>query len=95
MKAGTRVSFGKIMAALALATATFAGVTTIAADGPQAIQNILRLIGVEKLTEEEAVRRLTPPPRLLEAPKPVKKAEPLRVVSRGGYSADLDDDIPF
>jgi hypothetical protein len=95
MNSGTRLNFGKVFATLAFTAATLAAVTTISADGPQAIANIMKLIGAEKLTEEDAVKRLTPPPKLLEGPKKQTKPSPPTVFTRRDFASDLDDDIPF
>lgn len=62
-----KLGFGKTFATLAFLTASIAGLTTISADGPQAIQNIMRILGVEKRTEDEAMKRLAPPQKLLTA----------------------------
>jgi hypothetical protein len=78
-----RVSFGKILACLGPVLAAVAGLTTISADGPNAVSNIITLISKDKETEDNALQRLAPPPKALPAPLP--PPEP----------AHLDDDIPF
>lgn len=96
LKSAKRFSLGKAMSTLVVVTATFAATTTISADGPQAIQNIMKILGIEKQTEDEAVKRLAPPP----APKLITASAEAKSRSQGGSfgrraSNHLDDDIPF
>jgi hypothetical protein len=97
-----RLSFGKMMAVLSCVVVGLSGVaanaTTIAAEGQTAITNIMRLIGVDKESEDAATLRLTPPQKALPAPP----APPIKTVSasrgkgpRWDTPPDLDDEIPF
>jgi hypothetical protein len=94
-----RLNLGKTMVVLAVVMAGLQGLanmTTIAAEGESAVASIMKLIGVDKETEETAVSRLAPPPKAL--PAPPSHARPrLAVPSRAPLRAvnDLDDDIPF
>lgn len=86
-----RLSFKKTMAVLAFILAGLSGISdtvTIAADAESAVVNIIKLIGIDKQTEDRAVQRLAPPPKALPAPvaKPSK---------RPTMADDLEDDIPF
>lgn len=91
---GHRISFAKTMALLAAVMATLGSTVTIAADGPNAVANIMRLIGEDKASEDAASQRLTPPPKAL--PSPAIKTQPHKekLVHRAA-AAELDDDIPF
>lgn len=100
-----RLSFAKVMSVLAVIT----GVTTIGADGPEALNNIttgvtsiMRLINKDKETEEDAVRRLAPPPKALPAPSAFTSESKPNKHKDGGSSgwnqeaaSSIDDDIPF
>jgi hypothetical protein len=93
-----RLNLGKAMAVLSMVLVGLASSTTIAADGPSAITHIMRLIGVDKESEDAAVSRLAPPPKAL--PAPSQKPPPVRVNARPAGSqarqtVDVDDDIPF
>jgi len=83
------------MLALSLVLSGLGSATTVAADGATAVSNIMKLIGMDKESEEEAVSRLSPPPKALPAPE--AKTETLRKVSSGWdvRKTNLDDDIPF
>jgi hypothetical protein len=88
-----RLSFSKAMLTLSVVLAAIGGVggmTTIAADGPNAIANIIQLIGIDKESEDAAALRLSAPLKALPAPepKPAAKRPP-------APPQDLDDDIPF
>lgn len=94
-----RLSFGKTMAVLSCVVVGLSGVaanaTIIAAEGQAAITNIMRLIGIDKESEDAATLRLTPPQKALPAP-PVKTVN----ASRGkgpqwDAPPDLDGEIPF
>jgi hypothetical protein len=91
-----RLNLGKAMLVLSVVMANLAGATTIAADGPVAVTHIMRLIGVDKESEEAALSRLAPPPKALPAPEkqPVapRKCTPAWDTPTKG---DLDDEIPF
>jgi hypothetical protein len=91
----SRMSFGKSMAILAAVLATMGSTVTIAAEGRNAVSQIIRLIGEDKETEDAAAQRLAPPPRAL--PAPLEKQRPVDVKPRSGLAqaADIDDDIPF
>lgn len=85
---GRRLNFGKAMAVLGLVMASVASTVTIAADGPEAVAsvaNIIKLIGIDKESEDAARQRLAPPPKALPAPR----AKPSKLAD------ELDDDIPF
>jgi hypothetical protein len=66
-----RLSFGKAMAVLSYVVLGLSGVasaTTIASEGQTAIANIMRLIGLDKESEDAATLRLAPPQKALPAP---------------------------
>ncbi|WP_279358920.1 hypothetical protein [Methylobacterium indicum] len=92
-----RSNITAMLGVLMYATTTVAAVTTIAADGKNAILQIMQLIGQDKESEDAANKRLTPPQKFL--PTPVKKIAPPvkqqpRQITAHRYD-DLDDDIPF
>ena len=89
---GRRLNFSTAMAILVTITATVAGATTIAADGKNAITNIMQLIGQDKQSEDEAAKRLSPPRKSLPPPKKNVMEKP---VLKRNPNYDLDDDIPF
>ena len=95
-----RLNLGKAMVVLSVVMAGLASVanaTTIAADGSAAVTAILKVIGIDKESEESALSRLAPPPKALPAPE--KKAATRRGVTPASWEApstsDLDDEIPF
>lgn len=67
-----RLGFGKSMAILAAVLAAMGRTVTIAAEGRNAVAQIIRLIGEDKETEDTAAQRLAPPPRALPSPHPSK-----------------------
>ncbi len=91
-----RLNLGKTMAVLSMVLVGLGSATTIAAEGPSAVTNIMRLIGVDKESEDAAVSRLAPPPKALPAPP---EKPPVRVNAAPAATQkrlpDLDDDIPF
>jgi hypothetical protein len=98
-----RLSFVKTFTVLSLILAGLGSATTVSADGPTAVTHIMRLIGLDRQTEEEAAHRLAPPPKALPAPvhphttKPLPPhlaaRRPIQPISPKG--GDLDDEIPF
>jgi hypothetical protein len=97
-----RLSFGKTMAVLSCVVvglpAVAANTTIIAAEGHTAITNIMRLIGVDKESEDAAALRLTPPQKALPAPPaPPVKAEsaPRGKEPQWDAPSDVGDEIPF
>lgn len=96
-----RLSFGKTMAVLSVVLAGLAASTTIAAEGPAAVNNIMKLIAADKETEDAARLRLAPPPKALPAPPQPQKPQRPAVRRTTGPSwdapkgGDLDDEIPF
>jgi hypothetical protein len=92
-----RLSLGKAMALLSMVMVGLASSTTIAADGPSAITHIMRLIGIDKESENAAVSRLAPPPKAL--PAPPQRPPPVHVNAQPAASQadrpELDDEIPF
>lgn len=106
--ANRRLGYGKTMALLTSVIVGMSAMTTVAADGPTAITNIMKLIGLDKQSEDAAALRLAPPQKALPAP-PAKPAAPERtppvrktpIATRGAPSwdappaSDLDDEIPF
>jgi hypothetical protein len=88
-----RMSFAKTLAILLTLTTSLAAVTTIAADGQSAIAHIMQLIGQDKETEDEAAKRLAPPPKALPAPQ--NNPASRRASVRHSATRDLDDEIPF
>jgi hypothetical protein len=88
-----RLNFSKAMLVLSVVLAGITGVggmITIAADGPNAVANIIRLIGVDKESEDAAALRLAAPPKALPAPSP-----PAPAPRQSSLTDELDDDIPF
>ena len=91
-----RLNLGKVMVVLSVVVAGLANATTIAAEGQAAITHIMRVVGIDKQSEDAALSRLAPPPKALPAPprKPApvqKQAAPSWETASGG---DLDE-IPF
>ena len=89
-------SFGVTMAALVAITALMSNATTIAAEGHTAITQIMKLIGIDKDTEDAARLRLAPPLKALPAPSTSTTA----AAQEGGSAwdspgTDLDEEIPF
>ena len=94
-----RLNLGRAMAVLSVVLAGLGGLAstaTIAADGPIAVTHILKLIGLDKESEDAANLRLAPPPKALPAPSggPVIPHGniPLEDITT---AVDRDDDIPF
>jgi hypothetical protein len=93
----SRVGFGKVMAVLGTVLLGLANVTIVAAEGPTAVNAIMKLITLDKETEDAAKLRLAPPQKALPAPPAAKT----RAASAGAPSWDapkgdeLDDEIPF
>lgn len=82
-----RLNLGKTMLILGLVMAAInpaSSVITIAADAPDAITNIVKLIGLDKESEQAAELRLSPPRKALPSP-----------VAKPAVNEELDDDIPF
>lgn len=91
-----RLGFGKTMALLAGVLAITGSAVTIAAEGRDAVAQIIRLIGDDKETEDAAAQRLAPPPRALPAPHPPEVPSTRRDhTPKDTFAAELDDDIPF
>jgi hypothetical protein len=91
-----RVSLGQAMVVLSAVLVAVASVTTIGADGPAAITNVMKLFLADKETEEAALSRLAPPVRALPAPPEQPAAEsPTKTPSWEPAGGDLDDEIPF
>jgi hypothetical protein len=67
--ASHRLSFGKTMALLSAVLMGLAAATTIAAEGPAAVNNIMKLIATDKDSEEQARLRLDSPRKALPAPQ--------------------------
>jgi hypothetical protein len=92
-----RLNLGKTMVVLSIVLASLASSTTIATDGPSAINHIMRLVGIDKESEDAAVSRLAPPPKAL--PAPTQEPPPVNVNARPAASQtdrpELDDEIPF
>jgi hypothetical protein len=92
-----RLGFIKTFTVLSLILAGLSSATTISADGPNAVTNIMRLIGTDRETEEAAAQRLMPPPKALPAPPIARVKPPVR--EHAGWdaraSSDVDDEIPF
>lgn len=81
-----RVSFAKVMTALALVSVGVMQAAGFLADAPLAIATITSLLGTDKKAEDEEAQRLGPPPR----PKALPAPQPLL-----SQSSALDDEIPF
>jgi hypothetical protein len=85
------------MAVLGTVLVGLANVTIIAAEGPTAVNAIMKLLTFDKETEDAAKLRLAPPRKALPAPPSAKAT----VASAVGPSWDaqsggeLDDEIPF
>jgi hypothetical protein len=88
-----RLNLGKTMVLLSVVLAGFGSATTIAADGPSAITNIMKLIGADKESEEDAISRLAPPPKALPAPR--QKPPSASMKAQPVPTQVIDDDIPF
>ncbi|CAO4164921.1 hypothetical protein [Methylorubrum populi] len=89
-----RFGFAKSMAILiGISTVLSASVTTLS-DGDKALIQIMRLIGIDKESEEAASKRLTPPSKALPSPKTRPPATTKQSATQKP-SYDLDDDIPF
>ena len=84
----SRVGFGKAMKLLAFVGALTVGATTELADAPQAIATIIKFIGKDKASEDEARARLAPPPLAITHKKAVARPAPAAF-------PELDDDVPF
>jgi hypothetical protein len=97
--ANRRLGYGKTMAVLSAMLVGMAAATTVAAEGPAAVTNIMKLISIDKESEDSARLRLAPPQKAL--PAPSKKTMVTAIRSGGNPSwdaptgGDLDDDIPF
>lgn len=91
-----RVSFAKAMAILSVVLLGLPAATTVAADGPTAVTNIMKLIGRDKESEDAATFRLAPPQQALPAPqkKPVPPPQNGKSV-RTVPAFDDEDEIPF
>jgi hypothetical protein len=91
-----RLSLAKTMAVLSAVMVGLASGTTIASDGPAAVTHIMKLIGIDKESEDAAALRLAPPQKALPAPakKPIVAPQTGNKV-RGNPAIDLDDEIPF
>lgn len=85
-----RVSFGKVMAALAYVSVITASGTSFLADAPVAIATTISLIGQDKQAEEAEAKRLGAPakPKALPAPEQYTSGDDV-----GGY--DQLDELPF
>jgi hypothetical protein len=92
-----RISLGQVMAVLSGVLVGVASITTIGAEGPSAITNIMKLIGVDKDSEDAALCRLDLAPKALPAPlAPQPSEQPsFSASSWEPTSGDLDDEIPF
>jgi hypothetical protein len=95
-----RLGFVKTLTVLSLVLASLGSATTVAAEGQTAVTHIMRLIGLDRQTEEEEAQRLAPPIKALPPPahhNPTKH-HPTRQTSRQPappQGGDLDDEIPF
>ena len=79
-----RVSFGKVMAVLAIVATAVGGTTGFLASAPDAIATITALIGADKEAEEKELKRLG-----LDQPK-ILSAPPKQIPDNSD-----DDEIPF
>jgi hypothetical protein len=92
-----RLGFAKTMAVLGAVLVGLAAATTVAAEGPTAVTNIMKLIAADKESEDAARLRLATPPKALPPP-----AEPIISIARrqaapswDNHSTEFDDEIPF
>ena len=91
-----RFGFAKAMAVLGAVLVGFASTTTISAEGPAAVNNIMKLISVEKDSEDSARLRLTPSPKALTGPPKKGDFAPNNQASPWEPSKHVvDDEIPF
>jgi hypothetical protein len=95
-----RLGFAKTFTVLSLILAGLGSATTVSADGPAAVTHIMRLIGVDRQTEEEAAQRLSPPPKALPAPTHPHPTKPQHAHQANRRPTpprvgDLDGEIPF
>ncbi|MBV9251084.1 MAG: hypothetical protein JO320_21035 [Alphaproteobacteria bacterium] len=77
-----------------------AAATTVAAEGPAAVTNIMKLIATDKESEDAARLRLAPPQKALPAPSKKSVMAATRSSGKGPSwdapkGGDLDDEIPF
>ena len=77
-----RLGYDKTMAILSAVLVGLGSLTTIAAEGPAAVTNIMKLIAIDKESEEAAALRLAPPQKAL--PAPLTATKPLRLLSGSG-----------
>lgn len=89
-----RFSLAKSMAILVGISTILGTSVTSLADGDKALLQIMRLIGVDKETEDAASKRLSPPQKALPSPKSKSPAISKQTAAKKP-SYDLDDDIPF
>lgn len=96
-----RLNYAVAMSAMALFLSGMQGSTSTLADAPSAIQTvgtILKWIGIDKDAEDNERERLGSPPPKLEAPKAKPKpavTPPAPNRSFGGFTEEIDDDVPF
>lgn len=92
-----RLGFGKAMVILSAVMVGLASATTVAAEGPAAITHIMRLIGLDKESEEAALSRLAPSPKALPAlpQKPVAPTKPVPSATAATKPGWEDNEIPF
>lgn len=87
-----RVSFAKVMTALAFIMAGTSGI----ADAPLAIANITEWLGLEKEAEDAETLRLSAPMQAIEhKPDPALPPERPRRPNRPAFDPEEDSDIPF
>ncbi|MER9521503.1 hypothetical protein NKI44_29795 [Mesorhizobium sp. M0614] len=91
-----RVGFGKVMAILAIVSATLVGTTSFLSDAPNAIATITSLLGADRVAEEAETERLGPPPQPKSLPpKPRALPAPDFGLPPERKHRELDDEIPF
>lgn len=91
-----RLGFAKTMAVLSAMLMGLAGATTIGAEGPAAVNNIMKLLAVDKDSEDAARLRLAAPTRALMAPTEKVASSPnIPRPSWDTTKLELDSEIPF
>jgi len=85
------------MAVLGTVLVGLTNVTIVAAEGPAAVNSIMKLLTIDKESEDAAKLRLTPPQKALPSPPKatVVAARSQSLSWDAPKRGDLDDEIPF
>jgi hypothetical protein len=90
-----RVGFGRTMAVLSAVLVALASATTIAAEGPNAVANIMKLLAIDKESENAARLRLAPPEKALAAPQNPTEVSDSQAALVWDPPRPEEDEIPF